>query len=263
MKTSIEKIRELSNDEFYALIKYLNQNELKELIITSAQNFPKSSKYYLSKEAKGAYWRLYKIYDLKGEKLFKAYESIIYLNKDVHIDPTFFIDYLDEASESSDEYKKITKILLIFKKLFDGIEIDESSIEDTFEETKPSDDEFNKKIEELEENAKRKEKELQDQIDELSKDNKRLAKELQDQKNKEKNQTIKEKAEIAFKVSNEGYNKGFSRVLDTKAFKSDQDIKVYLIELLKKNLEVVNNNDYTALSELVTYEYLLSKILED
>lgn len=263
MKTSIEKVRELDNDEFYALIKYLDQDELKELIIKSSQDFPSTSRYFLSKDAKGAYWKVNKLYDLKGDKIYKLYESIIYSNKDVHIDPTFFIDYLDKASESSDEYKKITKILLIFKKLFDGIEVDESLVEESEEEPISNNDEFNKKIKELEDNAKNKEKELLDKIEELSKDNKKLNKELNDQKNKEKNQTAREKADIASKVSAQAYTKGFSKILDTKAFKSNQDIKAYLIELLKKNLEVVNKDDYTALSELVTYEYLLSNIMED
>lgn len=119
MKTSIEKIRELSLEEFEKLINYIELDKLTKLLMENALNLPTTSNYYISpKGRKGVFW-VGGSFTGKNNKVRAFYTSVIYLNKDVHIEPNFFLEFLDEYSELDEKYKKNSGIYKIYSKLFD------------------------------------------------------------------------------------------------------------------------------------------------
>lgn len=259
MKTSIEKIRQLTKEEFERLINYIDIEKLKTLTSDNAINFRKDSKYYLSLTEKGVFWRCNSKSD---EKFRQFYTSVIYSKKDVYIEPDFFLDFLDEYSNDDKKYQNNKTIHKIYAKLFDdidnyvddydSIEIDAEESEEHSLELEEQKKEYNKKVEDLNDLLVSKDKEIN-----------RLKKELKDKEISINTKYINKRADIASDISNINYVNGLTKIIESNKLKSESEIKKYLDECLVKNTELARNNDFQKLSELLTYEYLLSSLLED
>ena len=260
MKTSIEKIRALSKEEFEKLINYIDIEKLRKLTVDNAMEFPKDSKYYLSLVGKGVYWSGNSMSD---DKFRQFYTSVIYYKKDVRLEPDFFIEFLDEYTESDDKYKSNKAIWKIYAKLFDDIDSSDNCIDDDNVELDEDIQDNSKQIEELRNEYESKIKELNELLRLKNKEIDRLNKELKDKDKSMEVKYINKRASIISKVSSMNYANGLTKIIETNKLKSTSDIKKYLDECLVKNSELARNNDFSKLSDALTYEYLLSSLLEE
>ena len=262
MKTSIEKIRALSQEEFEKLINYIDIEKLRKLTVDNAMEFPKDSKYYMSLARRGVFWSGNSLSD---DKFRQFYTSVIYFKKDVRLEPDFFIEFLDEYTESDDKYKSNKTIWKIYAKLFDEIENSDNYIDDdnTIEIDEDVKEESSKQIEELRNEYENKIKELNELLSKKNKEIDRLNKELKDKDKSMEVKYINKRASIISKVSSMNYANGLTKIIETNKLKSTSDIKKYLDECLVKNLELSKNNDFSKLNDALTYEYLLSSLLEE
>lgn len=261
MKTSIEKIRALSQEEFEKLINYIDIEKLRKLTVDNAMEFPQDSKYYLSLAGKGVFWSGNSMPD---DKFRQFYTSVIYLKKDVRLEPDFFIEFLDEYTGSDENYKTNKTIWKIYTKLFDDIDSSDNYIDDNALELDEDVKEDNsKQLEELKNEYENKIKELNELLSKKNKEIDRLNKELKDKDKSMEVKYINKRASIISKVSSMNYANGLTKIIETNKLKSNSDIKKYLDECLVKNSELSKNNDFSKLSDALTYEYLLSSLLEE
>ncbi len=261
MKTSIEKIKALSKEEFEKLTNYIDIEKLRKLTVDNATEFPKDSKYYLSMVGKGVFWSGNSMSD---DKFRQFYTSVIYYKKDVRIEPDFFIEFLDEYTNSDDKYKSNKAIWKIYAKLFDEVDNSDNYIDDNNTLELNEDSQNNsKQIEELKNEYENKIKELNELLSKKNKEIDRLNKELKDKDKSMEVKYINKRASIISKVSSMNYANGLTKIIETNKLKSNSDIKKYLDECLVKNSELARNNDFSKLSDALTYEYLLSSLLEE
>lgn len=280
-----EKIKELDNAKLNVLLDFIGISILRQKLIEIAKDFPPTSKYYLGKRS-GLFWRGFRPEQITQSKVKMFYTHELN-NENMGVVTAIMKMIALKLNTDNKEKNEIRDIILSTNNeqaipvLFDIYEIDNAiSVEELIVEKEKNKKEYLNELrlenEKFQKNIETQRNEYEKKLLEQEDIYKKRIEELNSKLKSLDNEIEKYKEMISIKEEKDNLIK--NRILD-KAFKYDdifkevnvvrlknaisdkEDVKNVLIDLMKKNIELLENGK--DITKMLVVQYIYAKMMED
>lgn len=266
MELVYEKVNELTEEQFEALLDFLGKEVLKNSLIEHANTFPKTSNYYLGARTTGQFWSGFRKENIPASRVRKFYVDEVLKNK-TSLNTEFFKDIILAKVSSINEFNENFIMSLGGDTCSALCILYDVSVN---EETQRYLNEINELKKQNESAIKSLNEMYEKKIDEINEfaakqklEYEKIIKDLKNQIVMALNQNKITKSEMVSKVIDSSSYSNLLIEINSLNFESDESIKNYLINAFEKNSELVKEYDMNTLSRELTIQFILTKIMEE
>ncbi len=265
MELIFDKIKELTQEQFEALLDFIGYENLRSALIEQAGSFPKTSPYYLGSKFTGQIWQGFRKDKIPSNRVKKFYVDEVYKSK-LNLKTDFFkkvienrISKLDEFTESfifnCDTNLRSTLCVLY------GVQINEET-EKHLSEINEIKKNYEKKVNELKNEYEKQIINLKEEAYSQKQEYEIIIKDLNSRLesiNKENRVNV---CELFKKIIDYSINKDLSSSINSLNLENENDVKKYLKKSFNRNLTQLDSSDYSNLANELTIQYIITKIME-
>lgn len=266
MEFNKDKIVELSEEQFKAVLSFIGVSQLKKDLIANAGNFPNTSNYYIGPKLTGQFWSGFRKEKLPDSKVIKFYIAEVLQNK-TKLDVEFFYSSLEKKIK---EIKNFNEDFILNQEnvlrealciIFD-VKIDEST-QKYINEIENLKKQYDEKIKALENSYLIKIEEKNNEIIEQKNEYENLIKNFKKQISEEKVSNEKEKNSFITGIIEKSIYTDILSDIKKLSLENYSAAKEFLLQSFNKNLVLLEDSAYTTLAKELTIQYIITKILEE
>ncbi len=265
MELIFDKVKELTEEQFEALLVFIGYDSLKKALIDCAGSFHRNSPYYLGARTTGTFWSGFRKEKIPANRVKKFYMDEVFKEK-TNLNTTFFknvilskVSKIENFSESfileCDNVLRSTLCLLYDIEINEETEKHLNKINEILKENE-------NKINELKKSYENQIEKMIDEIHSQKQDYEKIIKDLKKQIEKINKQNIANNTNLLKRVMDYTSDKGLSARINSLNLEDEKSVKLFMKESFNNNLKELDLSDFTKLANELTIQYIITKIME-